>query len=80
MFMLGRLWRFWTESWRAPGRARWLYGALALGFAGLAIGGAVKGDATVIALGVLFALATAALAVLAPKLATLTKRDVGTEL
>jgi predicted Co/Zn/Cd cation transporter (cation efflux family) len=75
MFMLGRFWRWWTESWRAPGRARWLYGALALGFAGLAIGGGVKGDATVIALGAVFALATAALAVLAPKIARLTQRD-----
>ena len=46
MSALGHIWRFWTESWRAPGRARRLY---------------------------------AALAVLAPKLATLTKRDVGTE-
>ena len=67
--LLARLWRFWTESWRTPGRARWLYGALALGFAGLAIGGGVKGDATVIALGAVFALATAALAALAPRLA-----------
>ncbi len=74
------IWRFWTESWRAPARARWLYGAMALGFAGLAIGGGVKGDATVIALGAVFALVTAALAVLAPKLANLTKRDVGTDL
>ncbi len=65
MILVGRLWRFWTESWSsAPRRARWLYGALALGFAGLAIGGGVKGDATVIALGALFALATTGLAVL----------------
>ncbi len=80
MIFLAHIWRFWTESWRAPGRARWLYGALALGFLGLAVGGGIKGDATVIALGIVFALATAALAVLAPKLPNLTKRDVGTEL
>ena len=59
---------------------RWLYIAFALGFAGLAIGGAVKGDATVIALGVVFALATAALAVIAPRFASRTNREVGTDL
>jgi len=77
MIPASRLLRFWTESWRAPARARWFYGALALGFAGLAIAGAVKGDATVIVLGALFALATAALAVFAPKLAPVVRSPGG---
>ncbi len=77
MIPFARLWRWWTESWSSPRRARWLYGALALGFAGLAIGGGMKGDATVVALGALFALATAALAFLAPRLAGWTKRHAG---
>jgi hypothetical protein len=59
---------------------RLLYIAFVLGFAGLAIAGAVKGDATVIALGALFALAAAALAIFAPRLAGSTRRDVGTDL
>ena len=73
--IMSHLWRFWTETWRTPGRGRWLYGALALGFAGLAVGGAVSGDGTVIALGAVFALATAALAVFAPRLSALAKRN-----
>jgi len=76
MIPVAHIWRFWTESWSASGgRSRLLYAALALGFAGLAIAGGVKGDATVIALGALFALITATLAVLAPKLARLTHGD-----
>ncbi len=80
MSALALIWRFWTDSWSAPGRARWLYGLFALGFLSLAIGGIVKGDPTVIALGIIFALVTSALVILAPKLSNLTKRDVGTEL
>lgn len=73
-------WRFLTESWSSPLRARLLYGLFALGFLGLAIGGIVKGDATVIALGAIFAIATTALAVIAPKLSNLTRRDEGQEM
>jgi hypothetical protein len=80
MSILAHLWRFLTESWSSPLRARLLYAAFTIGFLGLAVGGAVKGDGLVIALGIAFAIVTAALAVLAPKLTNLTKRDVGTEL
>jgi hypothetical protein len=79
MIFFTNLWRFWTDSWSSAKRARLLYVAFALGFLGLAIGGIVKGDATVIVLGALFALAATALAVIAPKLSNITNRDVGTE-
>jgi hypothetical protein len=78
-FALRHVWRFWTESWSAPGRARWLYALFALGFLGLAIGGGIKGDATVIALGIVFALVTTGLAIIAPMLTKATKRGDGHE-
>jgi len=78
--MLRGLWRFWTESWSAPRRARWLYIAMTAAFGGLAIAGAVMGEAAVAAIAGIVAVATASLAVLAPRLAEWTKRDVGTEL
>jgi hypothetical protein len=71
MIPLARLWRFVTESWSSPLRARLLYAAFALGFLGLAIGGAVKDDGLVIALGIALAVVTAALAVMAPRLSNL---------
>ncbi len=77
MIFLAHIWRFWTDSWSSPLRARLLYVAFALGFAGLAIGGSVKGDALVIALGAVLALATAALAVLAPRLAPALRQPGG---
>jgi hypothetical protein len=80
MLFVARIWRFWTDSWSSAKRARLLYVAFALGFLGLAIGGIVKGDATVIVLGIIFAIVTAALAVVAPKLSNITNRDVRTDL
>ena len=80
MTALARLWHFWTESWSAPRRGRWLYIAMTAGFGGLAVAGAVMGEAAVAAIAGIVALATAALAALAPRLAEWTKRDVGTEL
>jgi len=80
VIFLARIWRFLTDSWSSAKRARLLYLVFALGFLGLAIGGAVKGDGVVIALGIVFAIAPAALAVIAPKLSNLTRRDEGQEL
>ena len=65
-------WRWWTESWSAPGgarRARWLYIVMAVGFGGLALAAGLAGDAAVAALAGVAALFTLALAALAPKLA-----------
>lgn len=68
MHLLGNLWRWWAESWRAPRRARWLYVVLAAGFGGLALAGALAGDAAVAALAGVAAVVTVALAALAPRL------------
>lgn len=70
-----QIFRFVTDSWSSPLRARLLYGAFALGFLGLAVGGGVKRDATVIALGIAFAIVTAALAVIAPRLSSIGRRN-----
>ena len=76
-FALRHIWRFWTDSWHAPRRARWLYLVFTAGFVAMAIVGAIKGDALVVVLGAVFALVTATLAVLAPRLAGWTKKGVG---
>jgi hypothetical protein len=70
---LSRIWSWWAESWRSPARARALYVIMTLGFAGLAVGGAVKGDALVAVVASVAAVVTALLAVLAPKLAQWTR-------
>ena len=80
MIPLTRLWRFWTESWHAPKRARWSYIVVAVAFAGLMIAAIVMGEAAVAAIAGVVALATAGLAFVAPRLAQWTRRDVGTEL
>lgn len=72
---LARLWRWWTESWRAPRRARWLYLAMAGAFGLLALMAALAGDAAVAALAGLATLVTGALAFLAPRLAKWTEPD-----
>ena len=70
MFALGRLWRFWIESWREARRARWLYIVLALGFVVLAAVGAAAGDAAVAALAGIAAVVTFVIALAAPKIAS----------
>ncbi len=62
------LWRWWTETWRAPRRARWLYIVMALGFGGLAVVAGVSGDAAVAALAGVASLVTLVLVLLAPQL------------
>jgi succinate-acetate transporter protein len=64
--------RLWARTWRAPRRARLLYATMTLAFGALAGAGAVSGDVAVATIAGLVALATAALAFLAPRLATLT--------
>ncbi len=68
MFALARFWRWWTESWQAPRRARWLYIVMAAGFGSLALVAALAGDAAVAALAGVAAAVTVALAALAPRL------------
>jgi hypothetical protein len=67
---LRHVWHFITDSWHAPRRARWLYVAFAAGFVAMAIEGGIKGDPLVVALGVIFALVTGALALFFPRLAS----------
>lgn len=68
MFALGALWRWWTESWRSPRRARVVYGAMAFAFGALAVIGGLRGEALVAAVAGALALLTLALAALAPRL------------
>ena len=62
------LWRWWMESWRAPGRARWLYVVMAGGFGSLALLAGLTGDGAVAALAGVAAFVTLLLGVLAPQL------------
>ena len=66
MFGLTRLLRWWTESWRTPGRARWSYVVMALAFSGLALIATAGGDAAIAALAGVAAIVTVGLAVIAP--------------
>jgi hypothetical protein len=65
------VWHFIVDSWRAPKRARLLYLLFAAGFVAMAVAAAIKGDALVTGIAALFALATAAIALLVPRLAPL---------
>jgi hypothetical protein len=72
------LWRFITDSWSSPSRARLLYVVFTIGFVVMAIAGAIRGDALVLTLGAVFGLLTLAIATLAPRLSPLLgapKRD-----
>jgi len=70
-------WRWWTESWQAPRRARLLYVAMALAFGALAVAGAITGDAVVAAVGSIVAIAVAGLAIAVPRLAQWAKSNAG---
>ena len=72
----GRLWSWWTESWRSARRARLQYVAMALAFAALAIIAAFVGEPAVAVVAGAAALLTGALALLASRLARWT-RDGG---
>ena len=69
MSSLGAFWRWWADSWRVPRRARLTYVAMSLGFGALAIAGAIRGDAVVVAVGGAVAVVVVGLAVAMPWLA-----------
>ena len=71
MIALSHLWRWWTDTWRAPKRARLLYAAMALAFGTLAFIALMQDDAFVAILAALGALVTITLAVVAPRLSKL---------
>ena len=73
--MLLRLWGWWTNSWRRPRLARSLYLAMALGFAAVAVLAAVVGDVAVAVVAGAFALLTASLALVVPRLAEATQKN-----
>lgn len=75
-FALGHLWGSWTRSSRG---ARWFYLVLTVAFVVIAVAGGIKGDAFVTILSAVVGAVTAGLAVIAPKLANLAKRDVEPE-
>jgi hypothetical protein len=62
-----------SDVWRTPAKARALYIVMTAGFAGLAIVGGVTGDALVAVVASLFAVITAGLAIIAPRLAEWTR-------
>lgn len=66
--MLGAAWRWWSESWRSPRRARLVYVVMTGAFGALAVIGIVRGDALVAVLAGIVALVTVVLAALVPRL------------
>ena len=72
MMALSRFWSWWTDTWRAPRRARLLYGVMAIAFGALAGVALARDDALVAALAGVATLAAVALAAFAPRLAKLT--------
>jgi membrane protein implicated in regulation of membrane protease activity len=66
MLGLARFWRWWTDTWRAPRRARWLYVMMAMAFAAIALVAVLADDAPVAAVAGFAALVTVALAAVAP--------------
>ncbi len=59
-----------TGSWRSTTRARLLYIVVAIAFFGLAVAGAVSGNAAVAVLAAIAAIFTLGIAVIASKLST----------
>ena len=72
VFAAARLWRWWTDGWRTPRRARLTYLVMTVGFAGLAVAAVVLGRGAVAGVAGVVAVLTAALAVIAPRLTRLT--------
>ena len=71
---IGRLWRWWTESWRSPERARKQYTFVAVAFGVLTVIALAFGEPAVAALGAVMTLFVAALAYFAPRLVERTNR------
>ncbi len=74
MFLLTTLWRWWTEGWRSPQRARLTYVVMTIGFAGLAIVAVMLGRGLVAGVASVVAIVTLGLAVVAPRLVRLAER------
>ncbi|MEX2158754.1 MAG: hypothetical protein WEB04_05055 [Dehalococcoidia bacterium] len=72
MFVFSRFWHWWTDTWRAPKRARILYGVMALAFGALALIAAMQEDTFVAVLACVGVAVTIGLAVFATRLSKLT--------
>ncbi len=68
-----RFWRWWTETWRTPRRARWLYVVMAMGFAVIALVAVLADDPPIAAVAGIAALMTVGLAAAAPWLSRRTE-------
>ncbi|MEX1253629.1 MAG: hypothetical protein WEE64_04750 [Dehalococcoidia bacterium] len=79
LIAFGRLWSWWTESWRSVGRARLQYAAMALAFGALAVIAALMSEAVVAAVAGIAAAICVGLAMLAPRLARVTTSQEGHE-
>lgn len=73
MLALRAFWRWWTDTWRTPGRARVLYAAMAFGFAGLTAGAIVAGDELVASIAGALAILTLGLTLLVGRLSRWTR-------
>ena len=71
LIAFGRFWSWWTESWRSAKRARLQYLAMALAFGTIAVIAALMREPVVAAVAGVAAAISAALAMLAPRLARL---------
>ena len=69
IFLVRRL----TQNWRSATRARLLYVVVAIAFCGLAVAGAMNGNAAVAVLAAIAAIFTLGIAVIASKLSTPTR-------
>jgi hypothetical protein len=69
MILLARVWRSWIDSWSSPGRARFTYAGVTLAFVALAVVAAVMREPAVAAVAGVVAVATAGIAIIAPRLA-----------
>ena len=74
MFALGRFWRWWTDTWHDPRRARVLYALMAAAFAGLMAAAVVRGDALVATLAGVMMVVALGLVALVPWLSRRTRR------
>jgi hypothetical protein len=76
MHVLSSVWGWWTNSWRRPGLARWLYLAMAAAFAALAIAAGLRGDVAVAVVAGLLVVVTVGLALVVPRLAEATRSNI----
>jgi hypothetical protein len=74
MEALSKLWRWWTESWRSPERARKQYGFVAVAFGVMTAIAIAMGDGAVAAVGAVMVVSAAGLSIIAPRLVERTRR------